>query len=247
MNRFRPSCARRAGYALLELIITLALVAVIAAALGSVLLTHLRLARIVEARVSAADAVRLALHVLHAELRFARPDTDIRTLAANSVTVRLPRAAGVICARSESVLWARLSGIREPDPAKDSLLLVSGAGELALPVSAVARDQAACAPVPGFTVYRFGAPPLPRAGAVLVFESGNYYLRDRALRFRIGAEGRQPLTEEVLVDRGSAMQLHSDSATASIEVRVLPGSAFGRVLARPARTSFTLLNAGRTP
>jgi hypothetical protein len=47
---------------------------------------------------------------------------------------------------------------------------------------------------------------------ILVFESGSYHLSDRALRYRIGAAGRQPLTAEALYDAGSRFTSIDDHA-----------------------------------
>jgi hypothetical protein len=53
---------------------------------------------------------------------------------------------------------------------------------------------------------------------VLIFESGTYYLRDRALRYRIGSEGRQPITDERFASgRGAVMH---DAAASVLAVRV---------------------------
>jgi hypothetical protein len=41
------------------------------------------------------------------------------------------------------------------------------------------------------------APAVNGRGVLLLFESGNYYLSSRALRYRIGAAGRQPLTPDL--------------------------------------------------
>jgi hypothetical protein len=61
----------------------------------------------------------------------------------------------------------------------------------------------------------------------MIFESGTYYLSQRALRYRIGGEGRQPITEEFLRDGLSTLQLvHADSSNAArfrINITLKPG------------------------
>jgi hypothetical protein len=232
----------RAGIAVTELVVTLAITAILAAGLGSVLLTHLRVTRMVAARVAAADAIRLAVHALPTELRLALLPADIHGFSATSVAFRLPRLSGTVCARAVDRVWLRLSGMRVPDPVKDSVLFISAAGESALALAGLSEDPARCAGRPGSGTYRLDAPADTQAAALLVFESGTYYLRDRALRFRIGAEGRQPLTEEVFLDAGSHFSLHFDSAWSSFDLRLSPRPAFGRQLTAPATAGFSLPN-----
>ena len=68
---------------------------------------------------------------------------------------------------------------------------------------------------------------LVAGGAALVFESGTYYLSQRALRYRAGAEGRQPLTEEVMRDAGSTMLLvgaaNAQPAIFRLDLETRPG------------------------
>jgi hypothetical protein len=47
---------------------------------------------------------------------------------------------------------------------------------------------------------------------MLIFESGSYHLSSRALRYRIGAAGRQPLTAEALHLPGSRFTALDDHA-----------------------------------
>jgi len=236
----------RAGYAFTELVVTLALSAVVAAALGSVLLTHLRVARIIAARTSAADATRLALHVLATEFRLASPAADIHASGRDSIAARLPRLSGTVCALGPGRIWVRASGMREPDPSKDSVLLVSGVGERATALAGLTEEAGPCPPASGQTVYRLDWTPAPeRGGAVLVFENGSYFLRERALRLRMGGEGRQPLTEEVFLDAGSGFVLRSDSGQAGLEVRLLAAKVFGEALALPVRSVIRFPNVLR--
>jgi len=239
---------RRPGFTIIELLVALATGAMVSTALVSVLLTQLRLTRLVAARVSAADAIRLALYVLPTELRLASQATDFHGLGADSVALRLPRASGAVCARAAGRLWIRASGMREPDPAKDSLLLVYQSGETAAPLNGLSTGESGpCAPLAGLTIYRVDTPADSGAAAVVIFESGTYYLRDRALRFRLGDEGRQPLTEEVFLNAPNPFALRVDSPYVSFAITLVPRPTFGRALASPASASFGLPNALRGP
>jgi hypothetical protein len=233
----------RRGHVFVELVVTLAVSAILAAAFSSMVVTQLQAARTVTARVQAAMAARVVFHVLPAELRLARPWADIRSLAGDSVAARLPRLSGSICGRAAGRLWIRVTGLREPDVRKDSVLVVSATGELAFALAGASEDPAGCAPLPGFATYRIDAPAAaPGGGAVVVFESGSYYLRERALRFRIGAEGRQPLTEEVFLDGMSGLAASPDSTRPGMTIRIAPRPAFGQAVSAPASASFRLIN-----
>jgi hypothetical protein len=54
--------------------------------------------------------------------------------------------------------------------------------------------------MPGETVISWTVQPaIDMASVLLLFESGNYYLTAGALRYRLGAEGRQPVTTELFL------------------------------------------------
>ncbi len=198
----------RPGYLLAEGLVVLALSVLVGAALCTALITQGRLARAVAQRIAHNAAARFTLHVLPAELRYADPATDVRVAAADSIAGRWVRSTGVVCDVQGTVAWLRLRGIRAPDATKDSLLLVGDAGEIVVRPLTWAADDAHCATQPGERVYRTStASAVPRAAVALIFESGTYYLSQRALRYRLGGEGRQPLTEEFLRDAGSGIAL----------------------------------------
>ena len=238
----------RGGFTLIELVITLALSSVIAIALGSVLLTHLRIARIIAARVAAVDAVRLALGVLPAELRLAAPGRDIRGVSPDSVAARLPRIAGVVCGRGAGRVWVRASGLRQPAADKDSVLFIGAAGEQVRALASVTEDAGPCSPGPELAVYRLDVGDTAGLGpVVVVFESGTYYLSARALRFRLGGEGRQPLTEELFQDAASGFAVLLDSTHAVFSTRLGTLPAFGHSMTAPASVTFGFSNLERRP
>ncbi|MEO5511846.1 MAG: hypothetical protein ABIS27_14550 [Longimicrobiales bacterium] len=218
----------RDGYAVVEGIVVLGLSVLIGAALSAALLTQSRLARAVAERIAHNDAARMTLLVLPREIRLADPDRDVRASSADSLAGRWVRSSGTICASQGNLTWLRLRGIRAPDPAKDSLLLVSSQQETVHVLSAFVRDQAHCAASADEQIYRTTLSATPPDGAVaMIFESGTYYLSQRALRYRLGGEGRQPLTEEFLRDGLSTLQLvHADSSNVArfrISITLKPG------------------------
>jgi len=228
----------------MELLVTLTLGAILALSLTAVLLTQLRMARVSTARAAVADAVRLVLHVLPAELRFSSAAADLHGVGGDSIAGRFPRLSGAACGAAPGRLWARLEGMREPDPQKDSLLIISGEGEAAFVVSDAVPEPGPCPMTGPGTNYRLDTVGSPAGtGAVLVFESGSYYLRDRAFRYRLGREGRQPLTEEAFQDQGSHLRLRVDSAQARLDITVAPVLAAGQSPLPPFGIGLVFLNA----
>ena len=110
--------------------------------------------------------------------------------------VRAFRWWGVRCGRLEpnavSVRWA---GLRRPDPAKDSVVIIGDRGEVSVrPVARVGRAPS-CPDPAALRIEWSGAfdgSPL----AVRGFERGAYRLDD-AFRYRRGRGGAQPLTAGV--------------------------------------------------
>jgi prepilin-type N-terminal cleavage/methylation domain-containing protein len=198
----------RPGFSLLELITAMTLGAITAAVLGGVLLVQLRLAREAGSRSISADALRTAVAVLHGEVRRGAP-ADVRAASRDSIAVRAFRGSAVVCAVDHDRLYLAYRGDRLPDPRKDSLLLVDGSGsERAFAVLDVQHTASPCPDANGSTGLRVRvSAPAPAYGVALVYESGSYYLSTRALRYRLGAEGRQPLTPELFVQGHSSFSV----------------------------------------
>jgi hypothetical protein len=202
-------CRVREGTGLAELLAGLALALLIGVLVGGILMAQLRLARSVADRAAAADAVRVAGAVMQGEMRrtFA---PDVRAWSADSVAVRAFRGAAMPCVIDGSMAHVRYSGDRLPDARKDSVVSIDAVGTerpFAL-VDSRPSTEPACTAAPGEDLlqWRLSGPP-DDAVALLVFESGSYYLAARALRYRLGAEGRQPLTAERFVHPGTRFVL----------------------------------------
>jgi type II secretory pathway pseudopilin PulG len=191
----------RAGATLLELLVTMAVMTLLGAALCALLITQLRVARSLMDRAQAGEAVRLTAAALQGEARRLAA-ADVRALAADSLAIRAFRGIGVPCHSAGATVHVRYRGDRLPEPAKDSVLAVgagAGAGAVAL-LDARPGTHAMCSAGPGERVLQLRlAEPLDSAAVMLVFESGRYFISNRALRYRLGAEGRQPLTAELLL------------------------------------------------
>jgi prepilin-type N-terminal cleavage/methylation domain-containing protein len=190
----------RAGYSLIEIVIALTLAGLLAAAAAALLHAQARLARNTATQSLAAEVMRTSAHVLASETRWSDPRRDVRALSADSLALRAFRAsARVSRIEPNGMLLIELNGLRAPDPAKDSVLVLR---DSTYEIGAQVIDASiatGCSPQPECFRVMLSQPALP-GDLLLFFESGNYYLTARALRYRLGAEGRQPLTNEVLSD-----------------------------------------------
>jgi prepilin-type N-terminal cleavage/methylation domain-containing protein len=197
----------RRGFSLVELVVAMAIGGILAAALFGLLVAQLRIARETARRTTASDAVRVTSHVLGGEARRMAP-RDLRAIARDSISIRAFRGAAIACARDGVSLGVRYRGDRAPDPAKDSVLVMA---PLAVERSARLVDARAvagpgpaapdhCAVRPGETLMWWTfEPAVDTASLLLLFENGSYYLTAGALRYRLGAEGRQPVSTELFL------------------------------------------------
>jgi hypothetical protein len=229
---------RRPGFTLAELLASLAAGSLVAAVLLGLLAAQVRITRQATRRAAEADAMRVTAHVIGGELR-RMAAADLRAVSADSASVRAMRGLAVPCAADGDPLTVRYRGDRLPDPRKDSVLVLSALRpERASRLADVhPASSGACEVRPGEARMRWTLePPAESASVLLLFEAGSYYLTARALRYRLGAEGRQPVSSEVFVHP---------------ETRFLPGGAGGlgmRLAIEPGRAvSFDLYLGGGPP
>jgi prepilin-type N-terminal cleavage/methylation domain-containing protein len=234
-RRRRPG--PRAGFTLVELLVALALTGLLGVLLVGTFSTQLGAARRQVELAALEELRRVVRHVLAGELRYLDAPADVAASAPDSLALRALRGTGRGCAAAPGHVSYR--GWRDPEPAKDSALVLGPAGTWSVrAVTAADRraGDAGCAPAPGEHVLRLalgdGEAEAPGDDAatpllVVVFETGSYHLHARALRYRRGASGRQPLTAELLRDGASRF----DAAPAAIRVVIAPAPA-GRPVAR---------------
>jgi hypothetical protein len=196
----------RHGFALAEAIVTLTATTILGAAMLGLLATQTRLAATLAGRAEAADALLLSAGLLGRELRAAQTDHDIYGVSRDTLAHRAFRATALVCDTAGGASVARSRGIRLPDPGKDSVVILSSDGESAAALKSVADAQGpACDSLDGRLLsIRLDSAAAAPGDALLFFERGSYHLHDRALRWRAGAAGRQPLTAEVIRTAGSA-------------------------------------------
>lgn len=196
------------GFGLVEAIVALTIGSILLALVAGSVRTGALAARHAGATADAADAVRAAALLLAAELRPLEPGADLSGTAWDSLHLRAFRGIAIPCDTAMGAIVGRYRGLRDPDPAKDSILALTAAGEFVVALTAAAGGSG-CTTRPGERLFRFTTAPALPAGAELLalFESGAYHLSGAALRYRRGAGGRQPLTAEVLDDAASGFTL----------------------------------------
>lgn len=211
----------RAGASLVEAVVAL-LVGLLVLQLGWGTVARFRVARAdLEARTDALVALRVGRNVLRRELRQGVSGRDWEA-TPDSLAVRGFRVTALVCASdsASAELIVLQRGDRAPDPAKDSVLLVTGEGSTAVRALVGVGSASGCAGPGTPARWRLdrGAP----TGTVLAraFERGSYSLSGAALRYRRGASGRQPLTPEVW-----SSSTHWDVSGAHLGVAVVPARA----------------------
>ncbi len=126
--------ARRRGFTLVEVLITLVVMGIVMAALYRVLISNQRTYQAQTQRIDMQQNIRAAAAILPAELReLDASDNDIRAMSATSITIRAMRYLGLVCATP--VLGGSVSGVavtirrapfwgaRDINVATDSLLI----------------------------------------------------------------------------------------------------------------------------
>ncbi len=170
------------------------LVEVVVAALCTTLLLHfalsaqIRIANAVRVELVSLDAgssLRTARAVVREETLWTAPGIDWVWPGSDSLRLRAMRGVANAC-DDGSGLFA-YEGLREPNPAKDSVLVMRPDGRW-LP-SRLARSERR-----GVCYEWLLDPEVSDALLVLLFESGSYHLVDGSLRYRTGRGGRQPIT-----------------------------------------------------
>lgn len=199
----------RSGTTVVEMVVALGLLMVFASLAGTLLVRSLGAFRTTMDRADALTTLAVTRHVLGGELRatvgnWTFPD-------ARSVEVRGFRGTGVPCPGSgvTDVLDLAVRGDRSVDPVKDSAWVLQSEGQwVGVAIdgrSATARDLCIPALGPGWSQERWQLrAAVDRPVLVRFFEVGTYVLDGKALRYRRGAGGRQPLTPPTIDDDGSS-------------------------------------------
>lgn len=232
----------RVGVSLVELCVAMAINGIVLTALVGVLTGMRRAAGRHGERVAAAASVRVVESVLASELRAIAPAADLRAVAEDSVALRVFRGTGVVCSIAGGQPLVLYRGARNPEPVKDSVVVIRAPGaEVVVPLRAAARAPAGCGTALGEELFTMDLDSAGIGALLLVFESGSYHLTSRAFRYRLGAAGRQPLTHE---NFQSAAGFLSSTSAASITA-FLPERTTSPLLTRHVRV--TVRNAVGVP
>lgn len=224
---------------LAELVLVAWLFALVMGAVAGFGAQQRRLAELQRDRIRLEEAIRTGTVVMGTELRHLTAG-DVR-VDADSVRIRAFRGGGPVCEAGADVVHVLYDGVRLPEPAKDSVLLLHGEDERVVPLD-VAASSSACG---GSVRLRFAEPLLespsgdsPAApGMAWIFETGAYSLAAGAIRYRRGEGGRQPLTEVVLRDMGF------EGTPTTLSARMAPDSgALPRAPATPVSVYLGSLN-----
>ena len=175
-------------------------------------------------------ATRAARHVLTRELRVLGPGEMAWRLPADSLNVRAYRGVALVCpghlaAGKISVAW---EGLRAPEAAKDSVWVLGDRGEESvLGLSETLPRAVPCGAPSGASgaTWVLSGPPPAHPVLALYFERGAFHLSDRALRYRRGDGGRQPVTPESFLTPPSSFERWGDGVAA----RLAPADALGRI------------------
>jgi hypothetical protein len=220
-----------------ELILVAWMFAIVLAGIARFAGDQNRLAALQRDRVRFQEAARTGLIVLGAELRFTAAG-DVSATSDDSVRLRAFRGGGHVCGFQDGSVRVVYRGARQPDPAKDSVLLVGPDGVEAGRLESV-RSSTECG---GSLDLRMDEPAPESAAYALLFETGAYVLAEGAVRYRRGSGGRQPLTEPILRDMGF------EEATGALQLRLQPDpDSLPRLADRPVTTRIRSLNQGSFP
>lgn len=193
----------RSGATVVEVLVAL-VTGLIVVQLSLELLERCRAAqRSLEARAEAIATLRIGRHLVRSELRAGVAGRDWTLPSSDSLALRAFRGVGAVCPERPSIdeLLVAYSGIRAPDPDKDSVLLLLPDGSWRAERLAATEATGLRCPASNETpvrLWRLDAPPPPGAVLARIFERGAYHVSDGALRYRRGGGGRQPLTPEIL-------------------------------------------------
>jgi hypothetical protein len=147
------------------------------------------------------SARRLAVTALSRDLRRGVAGRDWFDPVGDSLPLRAFRGWGLTCPGGDThrgVTVVAYRGERTPNPAKDSVLVLTGAGWVPADLVHRSRTRQPLCPdgLDSDTELWTLDPPL--SGVLMrVFEHGSYHVAGGALRYRRGRGGRQPLTAEV--------------------------------------------------
>ncbi len=238
--------ATRRGVLLVELLVAIALGGVV---LGLLLRGIVEAARVMEwiaLRVETQEAVRTVWVLLDEEVGAGLPQRDWEVTSDGVLALRGFRGFARSCDGESGAgggLQVAWRGVRAPDPARDSLLVLGDDGGWRPAPLPGFRSGGGCAEHPGERGGEVELPPgVGGEGPILLryFERGHYSIEGGALRYRRGNGGRQPLTLERF---GPDSRVRRVGDGVEVHLEVVEPTA-GRRGAPPRRLTWEIGGAG---
>jgi hypothetical protein len=240
----------RSGTSLVELAAAMWMTAAVATMVMVLLRTESRVAGHSADRAEVLDAARTAGAILAADLAPLDPSADLLDSGSDSVALRVFRGTAIVCGFAGADPLVRYRGLRQPEPDKDSLLVVTSGGERVDGVRDVAHAPGACVSLAGELVLRLRpVAPVEPGDLLFVFENGGYHISG-AFRYRRGAGGRQPITADVFssASRFTRMPAANPAEAAAIALDLFPAPSTrtlrGHALADRTRLRVAFRNGG---
>lgn len=220
----RPVGLDRRGITVVEVLVALLTTALVLQLSLRALADARRIGTSVLSQVDGVEAVRTTRALLRRELRVGLPGRDWTAFSPDSIRLRAFRGVGRVCPGNHATaeLLVDWRGVRRPDAQKDSVLfLVADGSWHTSDLVAVRASNRPCEADQAARVDAWTLSTLPPERVVLVrvYESGSYHIADRALRYRPGMAGRQPLTGEVLATPQSGFFTRGDVLGIALEGR----------------------------
>ncbi|MCG6987929.1 MAG: hypothetical protein LJF06_07095 [Gemmatimonadetes bacterium] len=217
-----PDASERRGASVVEALVSL-LLGLFLTSLALTVVARQRAAVAALDRTSdALAAVRVARQLLGEEGRDGDARRDGWALSADSLGLRAFRGVGYVCGPGTTPLdlEVEVEGVRLPEPAKDSILILGSGGEWTVAALDGATAATPCFGDTGRVAETWHLSGIPPTGAVFAryFERGSYHVVDEALRYRRGMSGRQPLTPEVVRTPSSVFERSGAFVTLFLEV-----------------------------
>ncbi len=205
---------RKTGFTVLELVValTIALVALSLAMrqIASLVRAHSRVVH----RVDQLESARTARHVLSGEVSAGVYGRDWTVVDSDSLRVRAFRGLGQVLGQHGPGVCVRWEGDREPEPAKDSVLLLES--ETVWRAHRLQAVGSECSGRGSSGIW-WTVEPAPTAPVLVrLFEPVSYHVGDGSLRVRSGRGGRQPIT--ATLDDPPRLFSRSGSAMAQLTV-----------------------------
>lgn len=211
----------------MEALLALLLLSVVVQGAWGVVARARTAAAYVAGQAEALETIRTLGWLLPEEVSGGRPGRDWWVGEGDSLPLRAFRGLAIVLdpGGPEDRIRVCYRGVRSPNPGKDSILVLGKEGRWAPHgLSDRSRVESSCFGIEGGWEEEWALSP-PTEGPVLgrLFERGSYHLTNRALRYKRGAGGRQPLTPE-RIDEGRFLGFAGGDGAYAWEVLLLERS-----------------------